>query len=1253
MRTQRPAHRINSARCRAGLIGLLTLLGVLVAAGAWAGVAQADAPTSYQVSSIDDWSSIACAPSTTTCIAVGDNGSGDNYPNWAVAIDDGVPGTPVPISIAGSQVACTSSTSCVIAGTDGAYESGPGALLPVSIANGAATYGSVEDVANTSSLDGIACPSANKCVADGYDSIDNGSTYVGVIVDVPGGAAGTPDAAQDVSSVDGLGAISCASASQCLAIGTNPAFTGTGSKDMVLPLSSTGSSPGTPEAVNGFNSVDGVACVSGTAMCEVVGYGSNSEGAAVEITGATGETVGTQETVVATPDTLNGVSCPTTAFCVAVGATSGENFSGVAVGFEPGAPISGGTTDPNAGELEAVECQSATSCLELGGDNSNGGDVDNLPVSSPTATLSGTVTLAGSPPTDVTGAPVQACSSDSSFCIDGSSAGSGAYALSVPIGESYVVTAFSPASEDYTEASSPATAAVTASGVSGVGVVLEPAPALQSGVTVTSPDFGTEGSGSTPKVNWGQPFDVHIPASAFPSGEITTVETLVITGTNTSTGLVQSDTVYAGGETTTASGQNAANGLVVGANGVDIPVPPLSPIHGPVSMVVNSFSVPIPPTGVAVGGADPVVFTQGAATQQPSVVATDYGVDHTVGTPTISGADASTFSLNAPTGCAPSSTIVQVSAADPGSDQACSFSVTWTPPANVASPPQPYYYATLNVPVTNSSGQAAQLLVPLLGCDERIVSAGLCHAESAGAGAGTGGGISGAPSVGQPIGSLYVDPSGVVETTTTGGTTVPLDGATVTLLQQGSSGSYSTVPSGSDVMSPANRTNPVTTGEDGSFGWDTLAGTYEITASDSACTNSATSNPETVPPPATGIDLLLDCPGITQSSTVTTLGTDPTIAPPGQAVELTATVSGTDPTGTVTLSDGNTTLVTVPVDSSTGKASYATSALPPGLDTITASYSGDAAHAPSHGQGTVTVQSAAPVATTTAVSATPGTATSGGSVTYSATVTPASGSADPTGTISFTATLGTSSTGLCTATIQGTAATCSAASAPVGPDTITATYSGDTNFSASSGTTTETVAAPPTGAAPTTGGAGTTGPATGTGSATGTGVGISTSTSTGTVTTASVGNQEITLTTPSDKVCVAPSAEAPVKFATAALKGSKQAALTFKLAAFYLDKGVKHSKKVRKRVTKHGKAVTETVTVVSYTANATVKKASDSVSLSLKGLTSGVHTLKVIVSYSETARTKKTVKVDGKAKTETVKNTKTVTKVLTATINVC
>ncbi len=73
-------------------------------------------------------------------------------------------------------------------------------------------------------------------------------------------------------------------------------------------------------------------------------------------------------------------------------------------------------------------------------------------------------------------------------------------------------------------------------------------------------------------------------------------------------------------------------------------------------------------------------------------------------------------------------------------------------------------------------------------------------------------------------------------------------------------------------------------------------------------------------------------------ASTTSLSVAPNPAALGQTVLLTATVSPSNATGTVTFTDGITTLATVPVSS--GTASYSTSSLTQGLHSLVATYSG-------------------------------------------------------------------------------------------------------------------------------------------------------------------------------------------------------------------------------------------------------------------------------------------------------------------------
>ena len=93
--------------------------------------------------------------------------------------------------------------------------------------------------------------------------------------------------------------------------------------------------------------------------------------------------------------------------------------------------------------------------------------------------------------------------------------------------------------------------------------------------------------------------------------------------------------------------------------------------------------------------------------------------------------------------------------------------------------------------------------------------------------------------------------------------------------------------------------------------------------------------------------------------------------------------------------------------------------------------------------------------TTTTPSVTPMTTTAGETATYSVVVT-GTGAA-PTGAVTFKV----GSTSLCRAALIAGSGTCHSTAAPVGTDTVTATYSGDTTYAGSTGTVKVAVKGPP------------------------------------------------------------------------------------------------------------------------------------------------------------------------------------------------
>jgi len=183
------------------------------------------------------------------------------------------------------------------------------------------------------------------------------------------------------------------------------------------------------------------------------------------------------------------------------------------------------------------------------------------------------------------------------------------------------------------------------------------------------------------------------------------------------------------------------------------------------------------------------------------------------------------------------------------------------------------------------------------------------------------------------------------------------------------------------------------------------------------------------------------------SQTVTTLTIVPNPALVGQTVTLAATVTGVSltktPTGSVTFYAGTTALAQVPL-TTTGTATYSTSAFPFGTYVITAVYSGDPAFNPSTSTPTTLVIGGYASATTLTVSPNP--AGTGQTVTLTAAVTGVGSTAIAMGTVKFYD--GTTAIG--TGTLDPTGhATLATSTLTLGTHSLTAAFAGSSSYSAS------------------------------------------------------------------------------------------------------------------------------------------------------------------------------------------------------------
>lgn len=217
-------------------------------------------------------------------------------------------------------------------------------------------------------FNGAACASATQCIGVG-DVASNVNSGAAVSLNPAMGGLSTGQSVRLIRSSWFLNGVSCPSSSLCLAVGEGP----NQAKAVAVPLD-----PNTAAIRNGQElhsisgiSLAGVACASSD-QCLGVGRSSSGSGAVVALSPATGAIL-SGRTVQTIPGTggigLEGVACPSTNLCVAVGENSGRS-AGIAVALNPatGAVLRGESVQnvTHKGVLFDLACPSTTVCLAVG-----------------------------------------------------------------------------------------------------------------------------------------------------------------------------------------------------------------------------------------------------------------------------------------------------------------------------------------------------------------------------------------------------------------------------------------------------------------------------------------------------------------------------------------------------------------------------------------------------------------------------------------------------------------------------------------------------------------------------------------------------------------------------------------------------------------------------------------------------------------------------------------------------------------------
>jgi hypothetical protein len=186
-----------------------------------------------------------------------------------------------------------------------------------------------------------------------------------------------------------------------------------------------------------------------------------------------------------------------------------------------------------------------------------------------------------------------------------------------------------------------------------------------------------------------------------------------------------------------------------------------------------------------------------------------------------------------------------------------------------------------------------------------------------------------------------------------------------------------------------------------------------------------------------------------------------------QPLTVTVGVSGgtgnLTPTGTVTLTSGSYSSTSTPLSGGGATINIPAGSLTTGNDTLTVTYSGDSNYNSNSGTTGVTVTTPPKKSATITVTPSASIITTTQPLTVTVGVSGGTGDLTPTGTVTLTS----GSYSSTSTPLSGGGATINipAGSLTTGNDTLTVTYSGDSNYNSNSGTTGVTVTTPPLGIA--------------------------------------------------------------------------------------------------------------------------------------------------------------------------------------------
>ena len=300
--------------------------------------------------------------------------------SWS-AVPAELPGDwPADANTGPDGVSCPTADFCAAVGTDGGPNNAiwfrkdgrwtTGEKIPVPADAAAAPGGTMVWV----DLPAVSCASASLCVVVGtYYSETSGVDQVPLVMTWANGVWKQGSLLYNGEGDSDFSGVSCPTTSYCVAVGTD--VNNDNSTDQGLVATWTGGEWAVGDApVSGMVTLDNVSCPTASS-CTAIGAVYDISGAETDVlllTSSGTEWSGHDVALPSSGSAPSKVACPTTSYCVAVGWLNSTSVLTVVNGQPKYQTV------PDAPLLNAVSCSSASSCVAVGSHNNTANAHDGL-----------------------------------------------------------------------------------------------------------------------------------------------------------------------------------------------------------------------------------------------------------------------------------------------------------------------------------------------------------------------------------------------------------------------------------------------------------------------------------------------------------------------------------------------------------------------------------------------------------------------------------------------------------------------------------------------------------------------------------------------------------------------------------------------------------------------------------------------------------------------------------------------------------